>query len=366
MRAGDESFERLRRAIEELAGGDGAELVAEARVEARARVRSMLTEAMAQTMLERAREELERQHRRPPHPSRPPEAEPRAAPPPPQPLPPSAGPPASPAPAAMQLGWYVYCVVAADGTAPPADVPGVDPGHAVTLLSDGALAAVVSQVALEDFGEDRLREQLADMDWLERTARTHEEVLDTVRGQRTLIPMRLCSIYRTEAGVLEMLRREADALVEALEHLKGKTEWGVKVFANGDGVKQFVAEELGAPTESDAAGAGAAYMQRQRLERREQERAGGLLVEACERIHERLRSVSADGLTSPPQRPEVTDHAGQMILNGVYLVQDGAQEDFHEEVRALQAEFAPLGLELEPTGPWPAYNFVPGTIGAAW
>ncbi len=33
---------------------------------------------------------------------------------------------------------------------------------------------------------------------------------------------------------------------------------------------------------------------------------------------------------------------------------------------ALQAEFEPLGLELEPTGPWPAYNFIPGTIGAAW
>ena len=45
---------------------------------------------------------------------------------------------------------------------------------------------------------------------------------------------------------------------------------------------------------------------------------------------------------------------------GVYISR------IHEEVRALQAEFDPHGMELVCTGPWPAYNFVPGTIGAAW
>jgi hypothetical protein len=55
-----------------------------------------------------------------------------------------------------------------------------------------------------------------------------------------------------------------------------------------------------------------------------------------------------------------------MVLNGVYLIPDDAQKRFHAEVHVLEAEFAPLGVELELTGPWPAYNFVPGTIGAAW
>jgi hypothetical protein len=55
-----------------------------------------------------------------------------------------------------------------------------------------------------------------------------------------------------------------------------------------------------------------------------------------------------------------------MILNGVYLVPDDATGRFHEEVRVLRTELGPQEIELEPTGPWPAYNFVPGTIGAAW
>jgi hypothetical protein len=50
----------------------------------------------------------------------------------------------------------------------------------------------------------------------------------------------------------------------------------------------------------------------------------------------------------------------------VYLVSTEAQERFHAQVHALGQEFERLGLELETTGPWPAYNFVPGGIGAAW
>ncbi len=91
---------------------------------------------------------------------------------------------------------------------------------------------MVSQVPLADFGEERLRERLADMDWLEHTARAHELALETIGRHATLIPMRLCSVYRGESGVSEMLAREATALEEALVHLEGKTEWGVKVFAS--------------------------------------------------------------------------------------------------------------------------------------
>jgi hypothetical protein len=88
--------------------------------------------------------------------------------------------------------------------------------------------------------------------------------------------------------------------------------------------------------------------------------------EAAEEIYERLSAVASDAQVLSPQRPEVSGHSGDMILNGVYLVPDDAVEAFHEEVRALASEFEPHGVELYPTGPWPAYNFVPGTIGAGW
>jgi Gas vesicle synthesis protein GvpL/GvpF len=359
MRAGDESFESLRAAIEQLAAGEIADLLAEARVEARTRVRSMLSEAMAQAMLERAREELQAPV--------PPRREPSGS---------AVGPPTRPeehreevspgvtdrGPGASDFGWYVYCVT--EGGEPPvaAELTGVDPSQEVSTLAHGSLEAVVSRVPLDQFGEEELRARLSDMAWLERTARRHEAVLDAVREQRALVPMRLCSIYREQSGVRMMLEREREELESALDRVRGKAEWGVKVFLSD----VEVADAEDDPSSSGGPGMGTAYMERRRREHGERRRAGERVEAACDAVHDRLSAVAVEGRLVPPQRPEVSGHDGDMILNGVYLVADRDTERFAETVSALTDEVAPLGLELERTGPWPAYNFIPDTIGAVW
>jgi Gas vesicle synthesis protein GvpL/GvpF len=54
-----------------------------------------------------------------------------------------------------------------------------------------------------------------------------------------------------------------------------------------------------------------------------------------------------------------------MVLNGVYLVENEHRDEFLSLVNALQEKHEADGLELEATGPWPAYNFVPSQAGAA-
>lgn len=383
----DDAIGGLRAAIDQLAATDAAELLAEARVEARARVRARLIEVFTDSMLDHLGQQLpspprSRSSSAPrdtgvpaePHMSVPAEpqmsvsAEPQmrervlsAQPNVRERVPPD-GPPAQDV---GQLGWYVYGVVSA-ATREIGPLRGVSPEHPVTIVREEQVAAVTSQVPLEEFGEARLREHLGDMDWVEATARAHEGVLEDVQRQVTVIPMRMCSVYRSEDGVRELLRRESEALDQALEHLEGKAEWGVKVFAGlgraGSG-GDADGEEL-AP--AGGAAPGAAYMQRKRQERQEQERMIQLLEEAAGQIHDRLAAVAGDALMLAPQRPEASGRSDEMILNGVYLVPGEAGESFFAEVHALRSEFEPLDIELVATGPWPAYNFVPGTIGAAW
>jgi hypothetical protein len=342
MPSGDDSLERLRSAIDQLAVFDVDGLVAEARAEARTRVRSTLVELLEHAMLEQVQQDL---------------APPRRV----QPTPSAHPPPADPEPDTGPA-WYVYGVINA-ATGPEEPLSGVDASRPVQILTEGSVAAAVSEVALEEFGEARLRDHLRDMSWVERVARAHETVLDQIRAQATVIPMRMCTVYRSESGVREMLRRDALALGQAIERLEGKAEWGVKAFADTGHMAAVTAGE-----EEDAADSapGAAYMRRRRDERERREHARQQLEEAVAQIHDRLCTVAGDGQVLPPQRPEVSGHAGDMVLNGVYLVGDDDRERFHAEVQVLEAEFAPLGVELELTGPWPAYNFVPGTIGAAW
>ncbi len=344
MGSEDRRIARLRAALDELTAPEAAELLAEARVRARERVRELLADAMADSMLDGVRRQLERREPAGPAVSpAPPHTEP-------EPAPPTPG----------ELGWYVYGVIGGEA-APAWTLPAVDRAHAVATVREGSLAAVVSRVAQDEFGEARLREHLSDMGWVETTARAHEGVLEQTRAQATVVPMRMCTVYRTEDGVREMLRREAEGLTAALAHLEGKTEMGVKVFATGAPVTAPDPEP-----ELEGPGAGAAYMERRRRDRDRVEEAAQRLEHAAEEIHARLRALADDGLLTPPQRPEASGHAGEMILNGVYLVADDTLEAFRGDVSDLAEAYGPAGLELELTGPWPAYNFVPGTIGAAW
>jgi hypothetical protein len=56
-----------------------------------------------------------------------------------------------------------------------------------------------------------------------------------------------------------------------------------------------------------------------------------------------------------PQSPQLAGQAGQMILNGAYLVDDGRSADFAAAVRDLADRHPAVRIEL--TGPWPPYSF---------
>jgi hypothetical protein len=264
------------------------------------------------------------------------------------------------------VGCYVYGVVGAQAALAPG-VTGIDDVHEVFLIGGESLAAVASLVALSEFGEQPLQEHLNDLSWLERRARRHEQILGGVRVQTTLVPMRLCTIYRDERSVREMLDREHAFLTDALRRLQGRTEWGVKVYATSD-PDAAIAGEL---TDDDAPGAGApgpgaSYLMERRLQDRRRERAEVLMQERCELAHAELMRVAVDAKLNPVQPRELTGRDEPMVFNGVYLVDDMALESFASVVDEMGAALAESGLELELTGPWTPYNFVNDPAEVGW
>lgn len=258
--------------------------------------------------------------------------------------------------------WYVYGVVAADRVDEDQTPLGIDSSHSVGTLSEGSLAAVYSYVAVDEFDDARLRANLADMAWIERVARTHEGVLEWTQQRTTVVPMRMCTVYRDEAGVREMLRREADALTDALVLLEGKDEWGVKVL-----VDPSAQTRPGTDTgDEEGPDAGALYMRRRQDELDQAEKDAQALEAAAGQIHEQLSAVAVDSLVAPAQRAEANGYEAEMVLNGIYLVEQRTASEFHQQVRALDEQYREFGLRLVETGPWPAYNFVAGAIGAPW
>jgi hypothetical protein len=81
-----------------------------------------------------------------------------------------------------------------------------------------------------------------------------------------------------------------------------------------------------------------------------------------EEIHRELASYAAAERRHRPQDPKLSGHAGEMVLNAAYLVDDRCGAAFVEAAEALGVR-AP-GASLEVTGPWPAYSFVSLEAGA--
>jgi hypothetical protein len=269
--------------------------------------------------------------------------------------------PAAPKPESGDAVWS-YCVLRAGEPLQP-DIAGVDPAHPVKRLEAGDLAALVSRVPLAEFGEEALRRNLNDLDWLERVARRHETVLEQTLADATIVPLRLCTIFEDEDGVRRMLDEQRPALSSALELLSGRQEWGVKLLVDREALEAAARDRTegvdAAADDIDTRSAGGAYMLRRRLERQVREAADRLAVSVADDVHARLQDWATDAVLNPPQNRELSGHKGEMLLNGAYLVETQKVERLGELVDELQGHYRRLGATLELTGPWPPYNFVP-------
>jgi hypothetical protein len=380
-----DTLQGLCRTVDRAATPDIADLIDEARLEAKTKVRSALADAFAESLFDLAEAELQRRRSAlAPPPSRSEahgsrrrnaasrggrevsvgggeddaergeddaergkDAHPQAA---------AAGSSARQR-EPQGLGCYVYGIVGAQADLVP-DLIGLDDVHEVFLIHGESVAAVASLVALDEFGEEALQERLEDLSWLERRARRHEQILDRVRAQTTLVPMRLCTIYRDERSVREMLAREHAFLADALHRLEGRTEWGVKMYSVSDPGEAIAgdADEDDAP--SQAPGPGASYLMEKQRQDGRRERTQALIEERCELAHSGLVRAAVEAKLNPVQPQELTGRDEPMVFNGVYLVDDARLDNFTSVLRALEPELAEDGLELELTGPWTPYNFV--------
>jgi hypothetical protein len=263
----------------------------------------------------------------------------------------------------LDRGCYVYCVVPVSANLPLSGLTGVDPGSDVATVTDGPLSAVVGHVPLEQFGAEALKRNLEDLEWLERVARAHDGVLARALEAGAVVPLRLCTIFTDEEGVRRMLDRRREFLLDSLDRLRGKAEWSVKVLADQARIETALRERESAQTGAAVSGGtetpGHAFFARKKAEGFVREKARAIIDSAAAETHDRLRVEAAAATVLPPQHPELSGRAGEMVLNGAYLVDRTRTEAFAGIAQELADRDRRIGLELELGGPFAPYNFVP-------
>lgn len=351
--------EALRTALAQLAQAEAPEILAEARALARARAKAVIEDALVEELLRAAAVHEVSTHQGPSQPGRTrPEHE--------VPEPAGAGTRAEQEVSEPHRGdlWWAYCI-AADPDAASLGAPGVEPDRDVQVVQQGELVALVSAVPLSEYSDERLREHLNDIEWVERVARAHERVLEQTLERATILPLRLCTLYRDQEGVRRMLSEQEPLLLEELSELEGRREWGAKVFVDEGRLAEALEEMPEAGTDEGeeseagrASSAGAAYMARLGRERKVSERLQEFGDSAVKEIHDQFEAIADKAHANPLQRPELHGRKEQMWLNGAYLVRRERENELARVADLLRQRWSASGFDVELTGPWPPYNFV--------
>jgi Gas vesicle synthesis protein GvpL/GvpF len=257
---------------------------------------------------------------------------------------------------AADSGWmWLYGVAGGDPEVCADGMAGVG-GAAPRTITAAGLTAIVGDVGDREYGEAALRRNLEDLDWLARTARAHHAVLEAVAERGPVVPMRLATLFASDAGVTGALAERADDFRAALSLISARSEWGVKAYA----VKPAdPAEEPGRPVagrESPATGPGAAYLQRRRAQLTASKDARSEALASARTTHAELGRFAVSSRLYPPQAPDLAGQQTPMVLNAAYLVADERAREFTAAVTELAARHRFVQLAL--TGPWPAYSFV--------
>lgn len=257
-----------------------------------------------------------------------------------------------------ETGTYVYAV--SRGLPPEAlEGAGGVGGAPVHTIEEHGLTAVVSPVSLGEFGEEALRRNLEDLGWLEATARAHHGVVDAAAARAATVPLGLATVYRSEDRARQALRERHEEFAEALSRITGRTEWGVKVYAD---LARPTAEPEDLGETASGSRPGTSYLRRRSVQRQTEEEARREVLMVADRVDDELCDLAATRRLHRPQDPQLSGERGWMILNAAYLVDDERAEEFRTTVTRLAGERPDIRLQL--TGPWAPYSFA--TEEEAW
>lgn len=228
----------------------------------------------------------------------------------------------------------------------------------------GGLAALVEPVPAEEFRPEVLATNLASLEWVNRVARRHEELLEAVMATCPVIPARLCTLFNGREAVSRLLAVNEETLLGLLERLVDREERGVRILCDDAALRRSIAETDPEALRLAAAASSASPGQAFVLMRRREAQIDNLVMQRIEDAQDRLLDIleALDvevRIKSPADEP-ATGRGLRTLLHIAALVDRGGHVHLDLALDELAAELAEEGFSIEQTGPWPPYSFAGG------
>lgn len=259
---------------------------------------------------------------------------------------------------------YLYCVLEPSTEAVQllrsGRVEGLDPTEPLFPIEAEGVIAAVSRVPMADFAEEALNELVTDLPRLAPLVVRHEGAVRTLYAVApALVPMAFGAVYREPEGVLRFLTAEAERLAALLDAVRGRQEWGVKVFADAAALRGAAERSSGAlialDDEAKAAGPGRAYLLQRKREEIVASETRAFLGAALENIVDLLGANSSS--IRLDEIPRDQDGPTELVLKAAFLIEEAAAQAFQSRAAEMKDTYLSQGLSVEVTGPWAPYSF---------
>lgn len=210
-----------------------------------------------------------------------------------------------------------------------ADLASVVPAP-LELITTERLAAWVERLTAEQCSSEVIDGKLRSIEQAGALARAHERMLEFAMTLGPVFPARLYTLFSGPEALQAYLSRNERCLLSVLERLRGRREWGLKLYY--------------AATAPDCELLGT-VQRRERIDRMMRAVLGSLTPLAAQ-------------LRLKPCFPlHVSERTQALVLNLSLLVDISAEAAFNTEVTRLAAQQELDGFAFQLSGPWPPYSF---------
>ena len=260
----------------------------------------------------------------------------------------------------MSTGIYLFCLTP-ENPLPEGIGTGIDGKHPLLVEDIGNVAAVFSEVNLEDFTGPEAQARMEDLAWIGPRALCHEEVIMAVMEQVPVLPVRFGTVFSSFEAMKDPLKKHRNTLSRFFRDTAGKREWSIRAYADrAQARSQIRAERLAEEKEQlDSLSPGKRYFLEQKIKGAVEREVTSWLKGIGEDILKIVREVSSSFSERRLLSREVTGMDDEMFFHGAFLVTDRSVEVLQGLMVEWNRHHEAQGLRLELSGPWPPYHFAP-------
>lgn len=252
--------------------------------------------------------------------------------------------------------FWIYGVVAQGDEVLP-QVCDIEGGDHFTWITYRHLSILASSVPANEYAEEIIEAHKDDANWVLPRVAASAAVIASVFEQVEIIPLKFGTIFSTVERLHARLSSQEATFCHMLEDLRGKEEWGLKIFGYVERhIETVIGQEVALALQKGMT-PGRLYLFKKQVGRSSRKQAEDRLRKAVNTARQFLLDHGYVALPGSIAREQRLPDGATPLFKGAYLVARNARDHFISLIDDLQTQWAQEHLVMTLSGPWAPYSF---------